>query len=184
MIGIFYVGSHKVKSICCCQERKELVLLGLIIQDLGFWFPRAKHRWVSQWLANCCEVLFNSKLLLQLDDTSCTRITPDYLRPYSKSLWQAEGILAVKNERLLTFQGETVFWHYQVPKQTTSTTDPLPSALRLLFHSAALTLALAQTGVSLRYSGWQWYKPGTGSELNRLQWRSGWTPWSRRSACH
>lgn len=46
-IGVFYVGSHEMKSICCCQERKEFVLLGLIIQDLGFWFPRAKHLRVS-----------------------------------------------------------------------------------------------------------------------------------------
>ena len=44
MIHVFYVGSHKMKSICCCQERKEFVLLGLIIQDLGFCFPRAKYR--------------------------------------------------------------------------------------------------------------------------------------------
>lgn len=49
-IGVFYVGSHEMKSICRCQERKEFVLLGLIIQDLGFWFPRAKHLRVSSSL--------------------------------------------------------------------------------------------------------------------------------------
>lgn len=44
MVGVLYVGSHKMEGVRCCQERKEFVLLGLIIQDLGFWFPRAKHR--------------------------------------------------------------------------------------------------------------------------------------------
>lgn len=55
MVGVLYVGSHKIEGVCCCQERKEFVLLGLIIQDLGFWFPRAKHRRVSMSVvANCC----------------------------------------------------------------------------------------------------------------------------------
>lgn len=103
-IGVFYVGSHKMKSICCCQEREEFVLLGLIIQDLGFWFPRAKHLRVSMPVAG--ELLQKSYSTLRSFTTwiaKSTSVSSRNMQDHT-TVWQGEGSLAVKNGRLLIFQ--------------------------------------------------------------------------------
>lgn len=88
MIRVFYVGSHKMKSIRCCQKGKQFVLLGLIIQNLGFWCPRAKHWWVSMPVAG---KLLLSPIQLHFKRKSCIHLTSEYPSLCNKSLWQGES---------------------------------------------------------------------------------------------
>lgn len=175
MIGVLYVSSHKLKSICCCQERKEFVLLGLIIQDLGFWLPRAKHRWVSmpvpsKRLHKSCYTLrrFSIWIVQAASVSSQSKTTQSRIRDYSLPWIKPLSAKTNINHSPYSLQYLRIF----------------PQQLSLLSGDTALTQALAQTGVSLHCSGWQSCKRGTGSELNHPQWEIGWTPWSRRSACH
>lgn len=41
MIGLFHVCAYKLEGIGSGQEGKEFILLGLIIQNLWFWFTKA-----------------------------------------------------------------------------------------------------------------------------------------------
>ena len=39
VVRLVHVLAHKVEGVGRGQQRKQLVLLGLVVQDLGLWFP-------------------------------------------------------------------------------------------------------------------------------------------------
>lgn len=138
MIRVFYVGSHKMKSICCCQKWKQFVLLGLIIQNLGFWCPGAKDWWVSMPATG---KLLITPIQLHFNRRSCIYLTSEYPRLCNKSLWQGKG--RVKYRRLLTLQCKTV-WKLSNAKANNVNISPFPLRYSGIFcqHSSCSFISL------------------------------------------